>query len=54
MKKILGEIARIFGLIIFCILVVILFWLYLVITPDQCSAECDAVREEMKRMGWID
>lgn len=34
---------------IFAIMVVILFWLYLFATPDQCSAECEYQRSQMER-----
>lgn len=33
---------------------IFLAWLFLVITPDQNSAECDALREEMRQKGIIE
>ena len=37
--------------IVFAILIVILFWLYLIATPDQFSAECEYQREHMQKGG---
>lgn len=44
MKDIIGYAA-------FAVLVVVLFWLYLAATPDQMSAECEALRAEMEMEG---
>ena len=32
----------------FCVMMVVLFWLYMLATPDQMSAECDWARAEME------
>lgn len=32
-------------------LAVVVFWLYLIATPDQMSAECEALRAEMEAQG---
>ena len=42
----LGEVV---GGIIFMILAALFFWLYLAVTPDQYSAECEAMRYEMEQ-----
>ena len=47
MKKVLEFI----GSILFLVLVVVLFWLYLIVTPDQYSAECEILRAEMQEKG---
>ena len=49
MKKFVMNALEVVGLILTIALTIILFWLFLVITPDQCGAECDALREEMQR-----
>lgn len=53
MKKILKSTIEIIGGILTIALIIILFWLFLVITPDQYSAECEALREEMQQKGII-
>lgn len=53
MKKILKSTLEIIGGILTIALMIILFWLFLVITPDQYSAECEALREEMQQKGII-
>ena len=53
MKKFMMNALEIVGLILTISLMIILFWLFLVITPDQYSAECDALRDEMQRKGII-
>lgn len=53
MKKILKSTIEIIGGILAIALIIILFWLFLVITPDQYSAECEALREEMQQKGII-
>ena len=43
--KAIGEtIGAIFTLLLFALL----FWLFLVVTPDQFSAECEILREQME------
>ena len=54
MKKKLKAALEIIGGILTIALIIILFWLFLVITPDQYSAECEALREEMQQKGIID
>ena len=39
--------------IVFAILIVILFWLYLIATPDQISAECEYQRDHMQKGGAL-
>ena len=51
MKKFLMAALEVIGGILTIALIIILFWLFLVITPDQYSAECDALREEMQQKG---
>ena len=46
--KELGNIGEIVGDILVGLLAVVLFWLYLFITPDQNSAEFDAAQEESR------
>lgn len=41
------------GIIITVLLYTVLSWLYLVITPDQYSAECEALRAEMEAKGEL-
>ena len=53
MKKFMTNAIEIVGWIMTIALMIILFWLFLVITPDQYSAECDALREEMQQKGII-
>lgn len=36
-----SEIGEVLGSIAFCVLMVVLFWLYLIATPDQLSGEAD-------------
>ena len=40
-----------FGGVLFAIMVVVLFWLYLIVTPDQMSGEYDKAAEEAERAG---
>ena len=42
-----ANVGEVVGGILFMILVVILFWLYLIVTPDQYSAECEYQRAQM-------
>lgn len=44
----LERVGEIVGCILVGILSVVLFWLYLLITPDQNSAEFDAAQEESR------
>ena len=53
MKKILKSTLEIIGGILTIALIIILFWLFLIVTPDQYSAECEALREEMQQKGLI-
>lgn len=53
MKKILKSTLEIIGGILTIALIIILFWLFLIVTPDQYSAECEALREEMQQKGII-
>jgi hypothetical protein len=48
------EAFEIVGGILTIILFFILVWLFLVITPDQYSAECEALRYDMRQMGLIE
>ena len=53
MKKFLKSALEFIGGLLLMALVVILFWLFLIVTPDQYSAECEALREEMQQKGLI-
>jgi len=53
MKKFLMNALEVVGGILAIALIIILFWLFIVITPDQYSAECEALREEMQQKGII-
>ena len=53
MKKFLKSALEIIGGILTIALIIILFWLFLIVTPDQYSAECEALREEMQQKGII-
>ena len=53
MKKFLKSALDFIGGLLLMALVVILFWLFLIATPDQYSAECEALREEMQSKGLI-
>jgi len=53
MKKFLKSALDFIGGLLLMALVVILFWLFLIVTPDQYSAECEALREEMQSKGLI-
>ena len=54
MRNIMKSALDIIGGVFVMALVVIMFWLFLVITPDQNSAESDALREEMRQKGIIE
>lgn len=45
-RETLENIGEIVGGILVGLLAVVLFWLYLLVTPDQNSAEFDAAQEE--------
>lgn len=47
MKKFLMVALEVASLILAIVFFVILTGLFILITPDQCGAECDALREEM-------
>ena len=50
MKRITFEdVKELAGCVVFGLLVWLLFWLYLIATPDQYSAECEAMRYEMEQ-----
>lgn len=51
MNKFLMNALEVVGGILTFALIIILFWLFLVITPDQYSAECEALRDEMQQKG---
>ena len=53
MKKFLINAIEVVGGILTIAFVIILFWLFLVITPDQYSAECEALRDEIHQNGVI-
>lgn len=48
------DVKEYLGGVVFVVLVGILLWLYLEATPDQYSAECEALRAEMQEEGLID
>lgn len=48
MKRENLNIGEIVGEILLGLLAVVLFWLYLFVTPDQNSAEFDAAQEESR------
>ena len=54
MKKKLKAALEIIGGILTMLLFILLLWLFLIVTPDQYSAECEALREEMQQKGIID
>lgn len=45
------NVLEVIGSILFLVFVVVLFWVYLEITPDQYSAECELLRAEMQEKG---
>lgn len=51
MKKFLKSALEIIGGILMIGFIMILFWLFLIATPDQYSAECEALREEIQQNG---
>ena len=48
-RETLENIGEIVGGILLGLLAIVLFWLYLFITPDQNSAEFDAAQEESRQ-----
>lgn len=50
-KEFWANVGEVVGAIAFAVLVVILFWLYLIVTPDQYSAECEWERAQMEKGG---
>ena len=53
-KRRLRACGEIVGAVATLALFALLFWLFLIATPDQMSAECDALRAEMQERGMID
>lgn len=50
MKRItLEDVKELVGCVVFGLMVWIAFWIYLILTPDQYSAECEAMRYEMEQ-----
>ena len=47
-KQTIRAIGELIGSIFTLLLFALLFWLFIVATPDQLSAECELVRWEMK------
>lgn len=45
------DVLEAFAAVVVGIMLIVLTWLYLVVTPDQMSAECDWLAEEARRMG---
>lgn len=43
-----GDLADVIGAIFVAILIIVLMWLFLVATPPQNSAECDALEVEFE------
>lgn len=51
MKRItFADVKELAGCVLFGLMVWIAFWVYLILTPDQYSAECEAMRYEMEKM----
>ena len=48
-RETLENIGEIVGGILVMILAVVFFWLFLLVTPDQNSAELDAAQEESRQ-----
>ena len=50
MKRItLEDVKELAGCVVFGLLVWLSLWIYLIVTPDQYSAECEAMRYEMEQ-----
>ena len=47
-KQTIKAIGETIGAIFTLLLIALLFWLFLVVTPDQFSAECEILREQME------
>lgn len=52
-RETLESIGEIVGGILVMILAVVFFWLCLLITPDQYSAECEYQREQVQKGGVL-
>lgn len=53
-KELVTSVFEAIGGLLVIAMFIFLAWLFLVITPDQNSAECDALREEMRQKGIIE
>ena len=49
MKITIHDIAEFFGCVVTLLLFVLLAWIYLIVTPDQMSAEYDKAVEEAEK-----
>lgn len=47
-RQIMANALEFIGSLIAILLFALLAWLFLTITPDQCSAECEALRAEIE------
>ena len=47
---VLANVLEFLGAAITMALFALLAWLYLIVTPDQCSAECDWAREQLEKI----
>ena len=45
----LEDMKELAGCVVFGLLVWLSLWIYLIVTPDQYSAECEAMRYEMEQ-----
>lgn len=45
-----SEIVEVLAAIASFVLILVLFWLFLIATPDQLSGEADLFREQMKAL----
>lgn len=52
-RETLERVGEIVGGILLGLLAVVLFWLYLFITPNQYSAECEYQREQVQKGGVL-
>ena len=51
MKRItLEDVKELAGCVVFGLLLWLSLWIYLIMTPDQYSAECEAMRYEMEQV----
>ena len=44
----LEDVKELAGCVVFGLLVWLSLWIYLIVTPDQYSAECEAARAELE------